>query len=84
MAGTAVGRLNAFNEDNESITQYLERVEFFVEANRIAAEAEIHIFSVIGWDTYSLLSNLLAPTKCAETPLKDLMETLRKYFEPRR
>ena len=41
-------------------------------------------FSVIGRDTYSLLSNLLAPTKPAATPLKDLMETLRKYFEPKK
>ena len=36
-------------------------------------------FSVIGRDTYSLLSNLLAAT-----PLKDLMETLRKNFEPKK
>ena len=47
MAGTAVGRLNAINEDNESITQYLERVEFFVEANRIAAERQKSIFLVL-------------------------------------
>lgn len=38
MAGTAVGCLEAFNEDNESITQYLERVELFFKANGIAAE----------------------------------------------
>ena len=85
MAGAAVGRLEAFNEGNESITQYLERVELFFEANGIAAERRKAVFlSVIGRDTYSLLSNLLAPTKPAEMPLNDLMETLRKYFEPKK
>ena len=52
----------------KTATQSLERVEFF-EANGI------------GQDTYSLLSNLLAPTKLAAMHLQDLMETLRKYFE---
>ena len=71
MAGSAVGRLEAFNEDNE--------------ANGIAAERQTAVFlSVIDRDTYLLLSNLLVPTNPAETPLKDLMETLRKYFEPKK
>ena len=68
MAGAAVGHLEAFNEDNESITQYLKRVELF-EANRIATDRRKAVFlSVIGQDTYSLLSNLLVPTKPVETP----------------
>ena len=32
--------LEAFNEDNESITQYLERVELYFEANGIQAEKQ--------------------------------------------
>ena len=68
MAGPAVGHLEAFDEDNESITQYLKRVELF-EAKGITTERRKAVFlSVIGWDTYSLLSNLLVPTKPAETP----------------
>ena len=49
MAGAAVGRLEVFNEDNESITQYLERVELYFEANGIKAEKQRAVFlSVIG------------------------------------
>ena len=60
-------------------------MELFFEANGIAAKRQKAVFfSVIGQDTYSLLSNLLAPTKPAETLLNDLMETLRKYFEPKK
>ena len=40
MAGVAVECLEAFNEDNESITQYLERVELYFEANGIQAEKQ--------------------------------------------
>ena len=85
MAGAAVRRLEAFKEDNESIAQYLERVELFFKANEIAAERRKAVFlSVIGRDIYSLLSNLLAPTKPAEMLLNVPMETIQKYFKPKK
>ena len=60
-------------------------MELYFEANGIKAEKQRAVFlSVIGRETYSLLSNLLAPTKPGETPLKDLMETLQKYFAPKK
>lgn len=43
-------------------------MELFFEANGIATERQKAVFfSIIGRDTYSLLSNLFAPTKPAET-----------------
>ena len=44
MAGVAVGCLEAFNEDNESITQYLERVELYFKANGTKAEKQRAVF----------------------------------------
>ena len=79
-----VGHIEAFNSDNERITTYLERVELFFVANEVKEDKQVAtLLSVIGSKTYALLSDLLAPIKPADKPLKDLKEALQTHFEPK-
>ena len=55
------GRLEEFLPENETISNYLERVEIFFQANAIADEKIVPVFlSVTGGNIYTLLHNLLS------------------------
>ena len=76
------GRINEFQAENEA---YLERVELFFQANDIADGKKVAVFlSVIGGKTYTLLRNLLSPTKPQEKSFDVLAEELKKHFEPKK
>ena len=82
---TSFGRINEFQAENESIGAYLERVELFFQANDIADGKKVAVFlSVIGGKTYTLLCNLLSPTKPQEKSFDFLAEELKKHFEPKK
>ncbi len=60
---------------NEAIAAYLERVKLYFSANAIAENKLVPVFlGVIGAKTYTLLRNLLAPTKLSEASLGRLTE----------
>ena len=44
MAGAAVGRIEAFSAENESISEQLECVELYFTANRISEERQVLCF----------------------------------------
>ncbi len=82
MAAIAYGKKDEFQPENESIAAYPERVELYFAANAIAENKQVPVFlSVIGAKTYTLLRNLLAPTKLSEAPLT---EALTNHLEPKR
>lgn len=61
MVGAAVGRIEAFSAENESISEQLECIELYFTANRISEERQVPVFlSVIGRDTCSLLRSLVS------------------------
>ena len=85
MAVTSHGRIDEFQQENESIEAYLERVDLYFAANDIAEGKRVAVFlSVIGGKTYTLLRNLLAPAKLGGLPLSELKGALKKHFEPKR
>ena len=64
MAGVAVGRMEQFNPDAESITVYLECVELYFTANEVKCKKQVAMFfNLIRRETYSLLRNLISPAK---------------------
>ena len=76
------GRINEFQAENEA---YLERVELFFQANDIADGKKVAVFlSVIGGKTYTLLCNLLSPTKPQEKSFDVLAEELRSTLSQRK
>ena len=55
---------------------------YFFEANGIADEKKVPVLmSVIGAQTYALLSDLLAPDKPTSKTVEQLKEVLQKHYE---
>ena len=78
------GKLDEFKVGSESIRTYIEQVELFFEANEIPEQKQVAVFlSVVGSTTYTLLRDLLAPTKPQEKSLSELFKTLEQHYEPK-
>lgn len=79
-----IGQMQAFDPANERISAYLERVQLFFLANGINEEKQVPVLlSVIGGQTYALLSDLLAPEKPGSKSFEQLKAVLVKHFEPK-
>ena len=84
-APTSHGRIQEYQQENESIEAYLERIDLYFAANSINEEKKVAVFlTVIGGKNYTLLRNLLAPAKLSDLPLQQLKDALQKHFEPKR
>lgn len=72
-----------FDPESESITSYLERVDYYFTANGVEDAKKVAVFlNAIGRETYNLLRNLLAPKKLAEQGLDELQKALKDHYEP--
>ena len=79
-----VGKLGEFVPECESLTAYVERVELYFEAKKIEEERKVPVFlSVLGSKTYSVLRDLLAPSKPKVKKFSELVAALTRHFEPR-
>ena len=82
---TSIGKIKEYKPDGESIAAYLEQGELFFAANNIEDEKKVTVFlSVLGASTYTLLRDLVAPTKPSEKSFTQLKELLKKHYEPTR
>lgn len=60
----AIGTMQEFSTDSESITPYLERLQLFFDCNGIAKQKRVSTLrTVIGHKTFLFLRNLLAPAE---------------------
>ena len=82
---TPYGQIAAFHPESDSIKAYLERVKLYFVANKVDKDVQVPILlSCIGAPTYSLLSDLLAPSTPSSKSLDEISEALSKHFEPKR
>ena len=83
MSGT-LGRVEEFDGSKDDWPQYIERMEYFFEANSIdaAEKKRAVLLSVIGSATYKTLRNLLSPVKPGDKSFDQLVDTLKKHFKP--
>ena len=74
-----------FKESDESWTQYVEQLEQYFLANEITdgKKQRAILLSVCGSKTYGLLRDILQPKKPADTEIKDIIEELKKYCNPK-
>jgi len=74
-----IGKIEAFDETNDSLNAYVERVEEHFITNDIKEDKQVAvILSLMGNKTYGLLRNLSAPAKPSNQSLKTIVETLQK------
>ena len=78
------GTVGEFKENEESWTQYVERLEQYFLANEIKDETMRAIFlSICGSKTYGLLRDILQPHKPAETEFANIVKELEKHYHPK-
>ena len=76
------GKIGEYCADTEEWTQYVERLEFFLIANKVTEEEmkRATLLSVIGPRTFKLLRNLLTPEKPGDKPFANLVKVLTYHF----
>ena len=80
MATAVIGKLDSFKEGDEKITEYLERVELYFDANDIKEEKKVPVLlSATGAKTYGLIRSLVTPA----VPKDMSFEEISKVFEPK-
>ena len=81
----SISNIGEFQQDNESITSYLERVSLFFEVNGIEERKQVAwLLNLIGAKTYLLVRTLVAPEEPKTKSLTELKEVLKQHFEPKR
>ena len=85
---TLLGEIGPFDQSVEEWPSYVERLEEYFEANGItgdgnAAKRRAVLISVVGPKSYTLLRNLVAPTKPKEKTFEELVAALTEHYSPR-
>ena len=73
------------NKDTEEWATYIERVEFYFEANDIADDKKKPaLLSLIGPDTFKMLRSLTVPDGPNDKTYQEIKDTLAGHFCPKR
>ena len=78
------GHINEFNQTEENINDYLDRLDFYLEANNVSASEKKRaiLLSVVGPQQFRLLKDLAAPSKPAEKSFQELCKLLKDHHAP--
>ncbi|XP_051160722.1 uncharacterized protein LOC127281179 [Leptopilina boulardi] len=80
----SIGRIESFNEKNESWTNYVERFELYCEANDVPMQKKTIIFlTAIGSKMYNILCDICSPDKPRNQNYEKLIELIKQYLEPK-
>ena len=79
-----LGKIEQFEATKEDWPQYVERLNYFFEANSItgATKKRAILLAVIGPASYKVLRSLVSPKKPGEVSYADLVKTLTGHFSP--
>jgi len=81
---TSIGHLAEFQPQKEKVSEYLERVSLYFEANSVAEGKQVAVLlTAIGGETYALLNSLLSPAKPRDKTFAELTTVLKAHFEPK-
>ena len=85
MASNTIGKLTEFDPATDSVAAYVERAQLYFEANEIGEAKRVAVFlTAVGGKTYALLRNLLAPALPKDKTFDDIVEELKKHYQPKR
>ena len=71
--------------ENEEWVQYIERLEFYFQANKTVINPEDDfqkktiLLSGVGAKTYNLIRNLVAPNKPSDKTFKEIVDLVQKH-----
>ena len=84
MAHTTIGHVEPFQPGTDDWEQYEERLQQYFQANGLEEDKKRAVFlTVIGAQTYSLLSSLVAPDKPSTKTYEDLTTVLKNHLKPK-
>ena len=80
-----LGKVKEFDRKREEWLQHVERLDHFFVANNIIDGDKKRAFflSVVGPKPYRILTSLLSPEKPGEKSYHQLVELLKKQYDPR-
>ena len=80
-----LGKIGEYCASSEEWPQYIERLEFFLIANKVTDNdlKRATFLSVIGPRTFKLLRNLITPNKPGDKSYEDLVKVLKDHFSPK-
>ena len=81
---TLYGQIKEFNQTEETIHDYLDRLCFYLEANEVTVDAKKRavLLTVIGPQQFRLLKDLSAPAKPADKSFNELTKLLKDHHAP--
>ena len=80
----AIGSMESFSPESESITAYLGRVQLYLSANAITEDRHMPVLlSLIGSKTYALLRSLVALAKPGDKSFAELTRCLTDHYDPK-
>ncbi len=78
-----IGNIGEFVEGGETFLSYEKRISLFFKANKIDDSLKVASFlSIIGYRTFSLVSDLVSPKDPANCEYSELIMALKNHFEP--
>ena len=80
-----LGKMGEYCPSSEEWPQYIERLEFFLIANKVTDNAlkRATFLSMMGLQTFKLLRNLITPAKPGDKTYAELVEVLTDHFSPK-
>ena len=84
MAISLHGNIKEFNSTVENITDYIDRIQFYFEANSVTEDTKKRavLLTVIGPQQFRLLKDLCAPAKPGTKTFEELSQLLKNHHEP--
>ena len=78
------GQIKEFNQAEENIKDYLDRVEFYLEANAVTdvPKKRAILLTVIGPQQFRLLKDLCAPDNPGTKTYEELCKMLKNHHAP--
>ena len=76
MASTIHGQLPVFSKSKEDFDSYVERLEFYFQANDITDNKVSHLITHLDAATYKLLKTQVAPAKVGDKTYDQLKESV--------
>ena len=81
-----IGKIEPYNRDEEDWSQYVERLDFYFQANKIEDDGQKRtaFLTLIGPKTFKILRSVVAPTKPGAKTYEELVAALTTQFQPKR